>query len=165
MSSSKDEEGECEMNDEWETPPELFDKLDKEFGFEVDLCANHENTKCGMFTSDVTQFVETDGQVIRVMDWYWMNPPYSRGNIDKCMKAAWDLAQMGKTVVCLVRCDPSAKWFQKYVDGCATEVRLLKHRVKFVGAPSAYNFPCCVVVYEENVEGPTEYKLWSWKDD
>jgi len=163
MSSSKDEEGECEMNDEWETPPELFDKLQQEFHMNVDLCASENNHKLQFYTDDVEAFIRDyyDSKYKR----YWMNPPYSRKNIDKCMQAAWILAQRGDTVVCLVRCDPSAKWFQNYVDGCATEVRMLKHRVKFVGAPSAYNFPCCVVVYEENVEGKTEYKLWSWKDD
>jgi phage N-6-adenine-methyltransferase len=149
------------MNDEWETPDELFEVLDREFDFGFDLCANILNARCPDYTDDVAEYVdsysgEEHGQ-------YWMNPPYSRSKIGTCMKAAWDLAQMGKYVVCLVRDDPSARWYQNYVDGKATEVRRLKHRVKFKGAEDSYNFPCCVVVYRDNTEGTTEYKLWSWK--
>ena len=33
-------------SDEYETPQELFDKLDSEFHFELDVCATSENHKC-----------------------------------------------------------------------------------------------------------------------
>jgi site-specific DNA-methyltransferase (adenine-specific) len=29
--------------DEWETPQVLFDQLNKEFNFDLDVCANREN--------------------------------------------------------------------------------------------------------------------------
>ena len=32
--------------DEWETPDEFFEKLNNEFCFDLDPCANHENHKC-----------------------------------------------------------------------------------------------------------------------
>lgn len=32
--------------DYWETPQELFDKLDKEFNFTLDPCSTHQNAKC-----------------------------------------------------------------------------------------------------------------------
>lgn len=32
--------------DLWSTPQELFDKLNKEFNFTLDPCANHINAKC-----------------------------------------------------------------------------------------------------------------------
>ena len=34
---------------EWETPPDLFAKLDAEFGFGLDVCATAENAKCERF--------------------------------------------------------------------------------------------------------------------
>lgn len=37
--------------DLWETPQNLFDELDKEFHFDVDVCALPENAKCGKFYS------------------------------------------------------------------------------------------------------------------
>ena len=32
--------------DLWETPQAFFDALDAEFGFDLDVCALPENTKC-----------------------------------------------------------------------------------------------------------------------
>lgn len=154
------------MNNEWETPDDLFDTLDKEFGFTFDLCANFDNTKCKTFSSDLESIY--GGLPEESSDSYWMNPPYSRGNIDSCMEIAFQLGKTN-TVVCLVRFDPSAKWFQRWVDGKAGVVRMLDRRVKFKGAPSAYNFPCCVVVYEGDPEYifdrdlSTFYTIWGWK--
>lgn len=33
-------------SDEWETPQELYDELNKEFHFTLDPCANEQNHKC-----------------------------------------------------------------------------------------------------------------------
>lgn len=30
----------------WETPKELFDKLNREYNFTLDVCAIHKNAKC-----------------------------------------------------------------------------------------------------------------------
>lgn len=35
--------------EEWETPQDLFDELNKEFSFDVDVCALPENAKCKKF--------------------------------------------------------------------------------------------------------------------
>lgn len=32
--------------DLWATPQDFFDKLDREFGFTLDVCATDENAKC-----------------------------------------------------------------------------------------------------------------------
>ena len=32
--------------DDWETPQALFDELDAEFHFTLDVCANESNSKC-----------------------------------------------------------------------------------------------------------------------
>lgn len=36
-------------SDLWETPHYLFDKLDRKFHFDVDVCAIEENAKCKKF--------------------------------------------------------------------------------------------------------------------
>lgn len=36
-------------SDEWATPQEVFDELDKEFHFNLDPCATSENHKCETF--------------------------------------------------------------------------------------------------------------------
>lgn len=58
---------------EWETPQDLFDSLDAEFGFTLDACAVAGNAKCRVFYSP-----RQDGlkQVWRGV--VWCNPPYGR---------------------------------------------------------------------------------------
>lgn len=36
-------------SDEWETPQEFFQELDKEFHFDLDACASDGNHKCDMY--------------------------------------------------------------------------------------------------------------------
>lgn len=35
--------------DDWATPQDFFDKLDKEFNFDLDPCADEHNHKCEMY--------------------------------------------------------------------------------------------------------------------
>ena len=37
--------------DEWETPQELFNELDREFEFTLDVCATKDNRKCSNYYS------------------------------------------------------------------------------------------------------------------
>lgn len=34
---------------EWATPQDLFDSLDDEFHFDLDVCANSDNAKCTFY--------------------------------------------------------------------------------------------------------------------
>lgn len=43
-------------SDEWSTPQDLFDKLNDEFGFNLDPCATDSNHKCNLYYT-----AETDG--------------------------------------------------------------------------------------------------------
>ena len=38
--------------DDWETPSTLFQRLDSEFGFTIDVCATHQNTKCPRYYTE-----------------------------------------------------------------------------------------------------------------
>ena len=157
------------MNDLWETPDHLFKALNYEFEFDIDTCANEDTHKVDKWYGNTPEgFIDA----LKV-DWYqegstedtfWMNPPYSRGNIDLFMEKAYKESRKGAVVVCLVRDDPSTNWYQKWVDGKAVEVRRLQHRVKFKGANNCYNFPICVVIYEPSDVEYTMYELWDWKD-
>ena len=56
--------------DLWATPQDFFDKLNEEFNFELDVCANDENAKCARY------FTETeDGLKQNWNGVCWMNPP------------------------------------------------------------------------------------------
>ena len=34
------------VREDWETPQELFEELNREFNFELDVCADESNRKC-----------------------------------------------------------------------------------------------------------------------
>jgi len=77
----------------WETPQGLFDKLNEEFHFELDVCATSEHAKCKKYYSP-----EEDGLKQEWKGICWMNPPYGR-EIRKWMKKAYESALAGATVV------------------------------------------------------------------
>ena len=59
--------------DEWATPLRLFRKLDDEFHFSIDVCADETNRKCDRYYSK-----EEDGLKQQWNGICWMNPPYGR---------------------------------------------------------------------------------------
>lgn len=75
--------------DLWATPQAFFDKLNAEFGFELDVCATPDNAKCGKFFTK-----EDDGLAQNWRGIVWMNPPYGR-NIGAWMKKAHESAGGG----------------------------------------------------------------------
>ena len=110
--------------DLWGTPQDLFDKLDAEFHFNLDVCALPENAKCERYYTP-----EQDGLVKEWTGTCWCNPPYGR-QIGKWVKKA---SECGTTVVMLIPARTDTKWFHDYIYGKA-EVRFLRGRLHFVSA-------------------------------
>lgn len=82
--------------DLWETPQELFDQLNNEFHFNLDVCALPENAKCAAYYSP-----EINGLA---QPWYgtcWCNPPYGK-QIGSWVRRAWLSSATGNTVVMLL---------------------------------------------------------------
>lgn len=128
--------------EEWETPQDLFDTLNDEFHFTVDVCALPENAKCQNYFTP-----EMDGLSQCWEGVCWCNPPYGRKIIDWVIKAK--MAQStGATVVMLVPARTDTKWFHNYVyNGWNTEIRFLKGRLKFGGAQNAAPFPSMIIIF------------------
>lgn len=71
--------------DNWSTPQDLFELLDSEFHFTLDVCADENNHKCEKFFTQ-----EDDGLKQKWSGVCWMNPPYGRGIkhwVEKAYKA------------------------------------------------------------------------------
>ncbi len=126
---------------EWETPQWLFNQLNHEFGFTLDVCASNDNYKCDKYFSPEDDGLQQDWS----KDICWMNPPYGREIIHWVRKAKEESLK-GATVVCLLPVRTCTKWFHEHVYGMA-EIRFLKGRLKFVGADSSAPFPSMIVVY------------------
>ena len=126
---------------EWGTPQWLFDALHREFGFTLDPCSTDENAKCTHhYTIDQDGLSRNwTGEVV------FMNPPYGR-EISKWMKKAYDSAQQGSTVVCLVPARTDSRWWHDYCMQGGAEIRLLRGRLRFEGGKHSAPFPSAIVV-------------------
>lgn len=106
--------------DDWATPKELYDKLNKEFNFDFDPCP---------LGHDINEW---DGLII---DWgksNFINPPYSRTLKEAFIRKAYAESQKGKLCVMLLPVSTSTKIFHEVIYH-NTEIRFLKGRIKFVG--------------------------------
>jgi len=125
---------------DWETPQDFFDELDKEFSFDIDVCATPENTKCKRFFSP-----EQDGLKQEWSGTCWMNPPYGK-DISKWVKKAHMEALKGTTTVALLPARTDTRWFHDYIYG-KHEIRFVKGRLKFGGSKVNAPFPNMVVIF------------------
>lgn len=126
-------------SDEWETPQELFDELDKKYHFQTDVCALPKNAKCKVFYTP-----EDDGLK---KDWTgvcWMNPPYGR-QIGRWVRKAYESAQAGATVVCLLPARTDTAWWHDYC--MKGEITFIRGRLKFGGSKTGAPFPRAIVVF------------------
>lgn len=128
--------------DQWSTPQDFFDKLDKEFGFDLDPCADAENHKCEKYYT-----IKEDG--LR-QDWgghnVFCNPPYGR-EIHKWVKKAYDESRKENTlVVMLIPARTDTSYFHDYIYGKA-EIRFIRGRLKFGNSKNSAPFPSMVVVF------------------
>ena len=60
---------------DWETPQYFYEKLDKEFHFNIDVCATSKNAKHHPFISPEQDALKQDWFIYHTC---WMNPPYGR---------------------------------------------------------------------------------------
>ena len=59
--------------DDWQTPKWLFNKLNKHFKFNLDVCANDENALCEKYYTSYDSCLDKDWEMCN-----FMNPPYGR---------------------------------------------------------------------------------------
>ena len=126
---------------DWGTPQELFDRLNQEFHFTLDVCALPKNAKCKRFFSPLE-----DGLSQKWSGVCWMNPPYGR-EIEKWMQKALHESDRGATVVCLVPARTDTEWWHKYA--LHGEIRFIRGRVKFQGASAMAPFPSAIVIFRD----------------
>lgn len=123
---------------EWPTPQGLFDQLNDEFGFTVDVAATATNAKCARFYTIEDDGIsqDWDGEVV------WCNPPFGPQLEHWVYKAATSTA----TTVMLLPARTDVRWFHDVVLGRA-EIRFIRGRIKFEGARWTAPFPCMLLVF------------------
>lgn len=124
---------------EWATPQWLFDELNNEFGFTLDVCALPDNAKCEKYyTPDVDGIKQSWEN-----NTCWMNPPYGR-EISKWVQKAYKESRQS-TVVCLLPARTDTRWWHDYC--MKGEIRFLRGRLKFGQAKNSAPFPSAIVIF------------------
>jgi phage N-6-adenine-methyltransferase len=145
----------------WSTSQPVFDKLNAEFGFTVDLCADHVNRKC-------ERFIPTS--LTLAIDVLWdgigfLNPPY--GDVKtmgafmaKAVRSTRDY--MGTVVVALIPTNTNAPWWHDWVMR-ASEIRFVRKKLPFVSNDGKKGVPFtghAIVVFREGQNDGPRVRSW-----
>ena len=144
-------------SDEWATPQNLFDQLNAEFDFEIDLAATAENTKCASFYS-----LQSDSLSQHWGSRFargWLNPPYSRGLCGHFIEKAARQRRMGFLTVMLLPSRTDTKAFHAHIYDIDTwqprngiEIRLLAGRLRFSNSKTPAPFPSMIVIFRPDTQ-------------
>lgn len=132
------------QKDDWETPKDFFEKLDKHFNFEWDLAASNNNSKCSKFFTKENSALKEDWGGLN--GWLWCNPPYGKELRHWVKKASESRAN----VVMLIPARTDTSYWHDYIFDKA-KVVFLRGRLKFEvdGEPKdAAPFPSALVIFE-----------------
>jgi site-specific DNA-methyltransferase (adenine-specific) len=129
---------------DWSTPQDLFDKLNEEFHFTLDPCADALNHKCDKYYTEEQDGLHQDWSGERV----FCNPPYGR-SLSKWVEKSYKEVREGKCelVVMLIPARTDTSWFHDYILR-GSVIRFVKGRIKFGGAKNNAPFPSMIVVFE-----------------
>lgn len=109
--------------DEWRVPDALFELLDEEFDFMIDVCATADTTRCARYYDK-----QNDGLNQTWAGTCWLHPPVSQ--LSRWMGMAVSAAYSCRaTVVCLVPARTEAMWWQQYA--MCGEMRFLPGTLHF----------------------------------
>jgi site-specific DNA-methyltransferase (adenine-specific) len=136
------------QTDQWATPQDFYDKLNEEFCFTLDPCADDSNHKCAFYFTK-----EQDGLK---QDWgghtVFCNPPYGNKETGLWTKKCYEEAQKpNTTVVLLIPARTDRLSFHQFIYGKA-EIRFIKGRLKFGDGKNPAPFPSMVVVFGEKAK-------------
>lgn len=128
-------------SDEWQTPLDLFQDLDREFHFDLDACATHENAMCPEYFTREQDGLEQNwgGRTV------WCNPPYSQMKA-WARKCFYEGHKPNTIVVMLIPSRTDTWWYQNYVLH-RSEVRFIRGRLRFEGSDNNAPFPSALVIY------------------
>jgi len=129
---------------EYETPNEVFEPLQKEFNLQLDVCATKENHKCDLYF--------TKEQSALYQDWklnFWMNPPFGR-DLKKWVQKAYEESQKNNVNgVLILPVRSNTLWWHKYIIDTKAEVRFLKGETKFVGHKRGLWLPFAIIIFKK----------------
>jgi site-specific DNA-methyltransferase (adenine-specific) len=142
----------CRGRDDWETPVELFERLNKIYRFEIDVAADAQNSLLPVFVDE-----QIDALAGIWQGFSWCNPPYSRWQ--KFVTHGYELVKEGLTpgVMFLLPARTDTRAFHDIIQPHATLIRFIRGRLKFTldgepakdakGRPVSAPFPSMLVLF------------------
>lgn len=119
---------------DWNTPKDLFDELNKEFNFDCDPC---------LIPSDTIHPKDMLGS-----DWgksNFVNPPYNQ--IIQWLMTGYEKYKKGATVVFLLPSRTDTSWWHDYALK-ATEIRFIRGRLTFSNYKHKAPFPSVIIIFK-----------------
>lgn len=108
-------------DDNWATPVEFYEELNKEYNFDFDPCPYNEN--------EITS--ENNGLLMEWGNCNFINPPYSKKLKEAFVMKAIEESKKGKTCVMLLPVSTSTKLYHEHILPNAKHIRFIKGRIKF----------------------------------
>jgi phage N-6-adenine-methyltransferase len=102
-----------DMKNSWGTDPVIFNALDKEFTFGIDIAASKDNALTPVFFTKEQDALSIDWSTqFRTLGTktVWCNPPYGKGYIKRFFNKAIEQKSKGVTSVFLVPATLDAQW-------------------------------------------------------
>jgi phage N-6-adenine-methyltransferase len=147
-------------NNEWETTQSLFDILNSEFKFTIDIAASQSNAKLPIF------FTRDDNALIN--EWKgicWCNPPFGDKGTNALKffvkKGHDEYCKNNNTIVMLVPTRTNTNWWRDYCSK-AKEIRFITGRPNFKGCTHGLMQPLAIIVFAPHI-GETIIKYQNWR--
>ena len=120
------------LDQNWTTPKDFYNGLNKEFSFDFDPCPNNPNF---------------NGLEIEWGKSNYINPPYKTKLQDAFVKKAVEESNKGKICVMLLPARTGTKRFHELILPNAQEIRFLKDRLCFGDNKKRAPFDSMVIVF------------------
>lgn len=112
---------------DWETPRDLFERLDAFWHFDLDVAASDTNHLCADYYTKETDGLSHSWAGHRV----WCNPPYGR-DVARWVEKAYRETRDGVTcVVMLIPARTDTRWYHDWIENKAAEIKFLRGRLKY----------------------------------
>lgn len=139
------------------TPAVLFDPLNDEFDFGLDVAAERWSAKCERWYGPGSPWRE---DALAPQPWEsstgsaFLNPPFARISTPAWVARARRECRGGLLVVCVLPLRSDTRWWQRFAAG--SELRLVRGRVHYEGGSGAAPFPTGVVVMRPEDPDPSD---------
>jgi phage N-6-adenine-methyltransferase len=152
-------------SDNWRTPQWLFDQLNQEFNFQIDLCADKANAKLPIFYSLENNALDENNQWNKTS---FANVPYSYAK-PFLIKAYEQSRKHNVTIVILLRVDTSNNWWFDHVVKKASETRFIVGRLRFWDEQNKPHYSAkwanAILVYGPDYYQGSTVGWWKYKEN